>query len=585
MRMSRLFARTLRDDPTDAEVDSHRLLVRAGYLRKVAAGLYSWLPLGHQVLRAVEEIVREEMTAAGAQEVLLPVVQPLELWERSGRSDDYGPLMFRLHDRKDTAFALAPTAEEVITATVAAEFSSYRDLPVNLFQIGWKYRDELRPRFGLLRTREFLMKDAYSFDADVDGLRVTYQQMYDAYHRVFERCGLTFRPVEAQAGEIGGDVNHEFMAVAAVGEDAFVWCRSCDYAANVEAARRRVSPTDGADTPPMPDISGVPEPEIVDTPDMPGIDDVATHLHESPAALLKTMAFRMESEEGDAGVGLALVPGDRDLNEFALAAALAPRRVALFGEDDFAANPALPVGFLGPHADGVDLVVADPGVATRTEWVSGANEIDHHVRHLAPGRDFAIHTWAEIATVATGDGCPRCEGELSVDRGIEVGHTFQLGTKYSEVLDATYLDESGRGHPMVMGCYGIGLSRIVAAVVEEHHDDDGMVWPADLAPYDVHLLALPGKGDTAAAVSAAADRLYAALGDRGLSVLYDDRDARPGVKFADADLMGMPVQLTLGAKGLERGVVERKIRAGGERDEVAIDDVDALATLPGAPGT
>lgn len=567
MRMSRLFAPTLRDDPTDAEVDSHRLLVRGGYLRKVAAGLYSWLPLGHRVLRAVEEIVRDEMDAADAQEMLLPVVQPLDLWERSGRSADYGPLMFRLRDRKDTAFALAPTAEEVITSTVAADASSYRDLPVNLYQIGWKYRDELRPRFGLLRTREFLMKDAYSFDADVDGLRATYQQMYDAYHRVFERCGLTFRPVEAQAGEIGGDVNHEFMAVAAVGEDDFVWCRACDYAANVEAARRSVTEVETVDT------SGVVEAERVHTPDMPGIDAVAAHLDAKPGELLKTMAFEITDATGASQVGLALVPGDRELNEFALAGALAPRKVRLFTDDDFDDHPHLPVGYLGPHADGVDVVVADTAVGARSEWISGANDVDHHVRHLAPGRDFSVHLWTEIGTVVTGDACPRCGEELSVDRGIEVGHTFQLGTKYSEALDAKYLDDDGTAHSMVMGCYGIGISRIVAAVVEEHHDDDGMAWPVALAPFDVHLVSLTGKGDAASAVADAAERLYAALTAAGLSVLYDDRDARPGVKFADADLMGMPIQLTLGAKGLDRGIVERKIRAGGARDELPLDDV------------
>ncbi|MEZ5170145.1 MAG: proline--tRNA ligase [Acidimicrobiia bacterium] len=567
MRMSRLFAPTLRDDPADAEVDSHRLLVRGGFLRKVAAGLYSWLPLGHRVLRSVEEIVREEMDAAGAQELLLTVVQPLDLWERSGRSADYGPLMFRLRDRKDSPFALAPTAEEVITSTVAADASSYRDLPVNLYQIGWKYRDELRPRFGLLRTREFLMKDAYSFDADVDGLRTTYQQMYDAYHRVFERCGLTFRPVEAQAGEIGGDVNHEFMAVAAVGEDDFVWCRACDYAANVEAARRNADGADAADT------TGVAGPEKVHTPDMPGIDAVASHLGVTPDELLKTMAFTVTDDDGRSEVGLALVPGDRDLNEFALAGALAPRTVHLFTDGDFEAHPGLTVGYLGPHADETDLVVADPSVRARAEWISGANEVDHHVRHLAPGRDFTVDAWAEIASVATGDACPRCGEALSVDRGIEVGHTFQLGTKYSEALDARYLDDDGTAHPMVMGCYGIGISRIVAAVVEEHHDDDGMVWPRALAPFEVHLVSLAGKGDTAAVVVDAADRLYEALTGAGLSVLYDDRDARPGVKFADADLLGMPVQLTLGAKGLDRGIVERKVRAGGARDELALDRV------------
>jgi prolyl-tRNA synthetase len=565
MRMSRLFLRTLRDDPSDADVDSHRLLVRAGYIRKLAAGIYTWLPLGHRVLRRTEQIVREEMDAAGAQELLLPIIQPLELWQRTGREKAYGPLMFRLTDRKDTGFALAPTAEEVITVTVAGEYGSYRDLPVNLYQFGWKYRDELRPRFGLLRSREFLMKDAYSFDADIEGLKTSYKQMYDAYHRVFERCGLSFRPVEAQAGEIGGDVNHEFMAVAAVGEDDFVWCRSCDYAANVEAAVRAAPvATPGG---------GGAQPAAMareHTPDLPGIKGVAEFLGVEPARMLKCIAFDVDGD-----LGLALVPGDREVNPFALTQALPGRKVRLWEDADFDAHPDVPKGYIGPHFPGATVRVADPavGVATTDGWVTGANSVDHHVRHAVLGRDFEVGTFADLVTVATGDACPRCGASLSVDRGIEVGHTFQLGTKYSVALGAEYTDETGQQHPMVMGCYGIGVSRVVAAVVEEHHDDAGLVWPAALAPYDVHLLSLPGKGEAAPEVRAAADRLYEELRAAGVEVLYDDRDHSPGVKFADADLLGMPTQLVLGAKGLARSVVERKDRRSGERDEVALDDV------------
>ncbi len=569
MRMSRLFLRTLRDDPADAEVDSHRLLVRAGYIRKVAAGVYSWLPLGHRVLRKVEQIVREEMDAADAQELLLPIIQPLEYWERTGRDQAYGPLMFKLLDRKETGFCLAPTAEEVITVTVAGEYSSYRDLPVNLYQIGWKYRDELRPRFGLLRGREFLMKDAYSFDADVEGLRGTYQQMYDAYHRIFARCGLTFRPVEAQAGEIGGDVNHEFMAVAAVGEDDFVWCRQCDYAANVEAAvrgaRRRWRTT-------PPDL--VPPPMTEEhTPDMPGIRAVADHLGVEAADLLKCIAF----DTGD-GLGLALVPGDREVNPYALNRALGGRPARLWDDADFDAHREVPRGYIGPHFGGAKMVVADPAVMAEPgrAWVTGANRIDHHVRHAQAGRDFEVGSVADLVTVVTGDPCPRCGGPLSVDRGIEVGHTFQLGTKYSKAIGALYRDEHGDQHPMVMGCYGIGVSRVVAAVVEEHHDEGGLRWPAALAPYDVHLISLPGKGEAAPEIAAAGDRLYESLRNAGLEVLYDDREASPGVKFADADLLGMPVQLVLGGKGLARGVVERKVRATGERDEIALEEAAGL---------
>jgi prolyl-tRNA synthetase len=563
MRMSELFCRTLRDDPADAEVDSHRLLVRAGYIRRVAAGIYSWLPLGYRVLRRVEQIVREEMDRAGAQELLLPITQPLELWQRSGRDTAYGPLMFRLVDRKDTGFCLAPTAEEVVTSLVAQEYTSYRDLPVNLYQIHWKYRDELRPRFGLLRGREFLMKDAYSFDLDLDGLRATYKKMYDAYHRVFERCGLTFRPVEAQAGEIGGDVNHEFMAVAAVGEDDFVWCRACDYAANVEAARRghawlhEAVPNAGpADAPPM---------AVHDTPGMPGIAPVAAFFGVGASQTLKCIAFDVGGE-----LGLALVPGDREVNEHALRAALAPRPVRLYDDADFDARPGVPRGYIGPHHPDASVVVADPSVSQPIAWVTGANEPDKHVRDAVLGRDFTVDVWADLVVIAPGDACPRCGKPLSVDRGIEVGHVFQLGTKYSEALDARYTDEHGAQHPMVMGCYGIGVSRVLAAAAEEHHDEHGLAWPEALAPYDVHLVSVPGRGEQAAAVVAEAERWYDELRSRGLEVLYDDRDVSPGVKFADADLLGMPVQVIVGAKGLAKGVVERKRRATGEREEVAL---------------
>jgi prolyl-tRNA synthetase len=584
MRMSRLFLRTLRDAPGDADVESQRLLTRGGYVRKVAAGIYSWLPLGARVLRNVERIVREEMDAAGAQEVSLPIIQPLELWAESGRDQLYGPLMFRLLDRKETGFCLAPTAEEVITVTVRGEYSSYRDLPVNLYQIQWKYRDELRPRFGLLRGREFLMKDGYSFDVDTEHSRESYRLMYDAYHRVFSRCGLRFRPVQAQSGEIGGDINHEFMAVAAVGEDDFVWCRNCDYAANVEAARRRAPESVTSVTASGGTTSvGVAALERVHTPGLPGISVVADFLGLAPGALLKSLAFETTAGE----VGLALVPGDREVNEHALGTALAVRGSGngfeLMDDAAFARHPDLPKGYIGPHHPRVDLLVADPSIGDGTEWVTGANEVDHHVLHAVVGRDFVPKIVAPIVSVASGDACPECGGELSVDRGIEVGHVFQLGTKYSVALGALYHDEHGTQHPMVMGCYGIGVSRVIAAIVEEHHDEHGICWPAEVAPYAVHLVSLHGKGANAADVSAAADGVYAQLVAAGVSVLYDDRDASPGVKFADADLLGMPVQLTVGAKGLARGVVERKVRATGARDELAIDAVVSALVSPALP--
>jgi prolyl-tRNA synthetase len=566
-----MFLRTLRDDPADADIDSHRLLLRAACIRRVASGMYAWLPLGRRVLARIEAIVREEMDAAGAQELILPIAQPLELWAQSGRDQAYGPLMFRLHDRKDAAFCLSPTAEELITSLVAGELSSYRDLPMNLYQVNWKYRDELRPRFGLLRAREFLMKDSYSFHVDEADLRRTYQDMYDAYSRVFTRCALTFRPVEGEAGEIGGDVNHEFMAVAAVGEDDFVWCTNCDYAANVEVARRRA--VDTAPEPGTPAVEAPPR-EKVHTPGLPGIAGVAEFLGAPPSELLKCIAFDAEGE-----LGLALVPGDREVNPYALVAALAPRRVRLFDDEDFERRPDLPKGYIGPDFAGVALVVADPMVAAGHAWITGANETDHHVRNAVLGRDFQVDRWADLVAVVSGDPCPRDGADLSVDRGIEVGQVFQLGTKYSTALGALYTDEGGEQHPMVMGCYGLGISRVVAAVVEEHHDEQGIVWPAAVAPYQVHVVALPGKGDTAAEVVAAADRLYGDLVAAGVEVLYDDRDASPGVKFADADLLGMPTRVTVGAKGLARGVVELRDRRTGEQTEVAVGDaVAALAT-------
>src|SRR3954452_13089399 len=461
MRMSELFLRTLRDDPADAEVDSHRLLVPGGYIRRVASAIYSWLPLGSRVLHKAEQIVREEMDAAGAQETVLPIMQPLELWERSGRDAAYGPMMFRLQDRRETGFCLSPTAEEVMTTLVAQEYSSYRDLPVNLYQINWKYRDELRPRFGLLRAREFLMKDAYSFDRDLDGCQRSYEAMYRAYERVFTRCGLTFRSVKAQSGEIGGDTSQEFMAVAAIGEDAFVWCEQCDYAANTEAATKRELEA----TPAPPDA---PAREELHTPDLPGIDEVAKHLKTKPARLLKAIAF-----EVDGDLGLAIVPGNREVNEFALDALFPGQAVGLLTDGDFAARPDLPKGYIGPDFAGAKHVIADSSVRAPHPWITGANEVDHHVKGVVLGRDFTPTQWAEIAVVEPGDACPRCGAPLRIDRGIEVGHVFQLGTKYTDALGGLYTDEDGGQHPMVMGCYGIGVSRIIAAVVEEFHDEHG----------------------------------------------------------------------------------------------------------------
>jgi prolyl-tRNA synthetase len=409
--------------------------------------------------------------------------------------------------------------------------------------------------------------------------------MYDAYFRVFERCALTFRSVVADSGEIGGDVSREFMAVASVGEDDFVWCPACDYAANVEAARRKVdaveapveSETESADDP----LSGGAAPPMTEiaTPGLAGIDGVASFLGVGADALLKSIAFDIDGE-----LGLALVPGDRDVNVVALENALRPSKVRLYTDDDFAAHPSVPRGYIGPHHPDVKTVVADPAVRAPKGWITGANRLDHHVRDARLGRDFDVQRWAELASVVPGDPCPRCGQPLAIDRGIEVGHVFQLGTKYSKVFDASYTDDEGASHPMQMGCYGIGISRVLAAVVEQYHDEHGLSWPAPLAPYDVHVVVLPGRGEGAANVVAAADGLVAGLEARGVAVLVDDRDVSAGVKFADADLLGMPVQLTVGAKGLGRGVVERKVRATGERDELDLaavaDAVDASVDGP-----
>lgn len=570
MRMTNLFQRSLRDDPADAEVDSHRLLIRAGYIRRVASGVYSWLPLGKRVLTRVEQIVREEMDQAGAQELVLPIIQPLELWARSGRDQAYGPLMFRLTDRKETPFALAPTAEEVITDLVGSEYSSYRDLPVNLYQIQWKYRDELRPRFGLLRGREFLMKDAYSFDLDGEGLASTYATMFGAYQKIFTRVGLTFRAVQAQAGEIGGDVNHEFMAVAAVGEDDFVWCPSCEYAANTEAARRGAAP--GASAASSLTADAFPAIERVATPGSSTIEAVSAAMGVPAASILKTMVFLLVRDDGTEEVGVAVLPGDRELNELALPGIFGGR-VRLFEEDDFQKYPHLVKGFIGPNASGLTHVILDRSVDATTPWVIGGNEPDVHVRNAQVGRDIPFTAQEDISLVLVGDPCPQCGAPLAIDRGIEVGHCFQLGTKYSVAMGASYIDEAGDSHPMVMGCYGIGVSRVIAAVLEEHHDEHGITWPSAIAPFAVHLLVLAGKGDSAAATIAAADAIYEELRAAGHEVLYDDRAVSPGVKFADADLLGMPLQLIVGAKGLERGVVETKDRRSGTRGEVARDQL------------
>ena len=561
MRMSRLLLRTLRDAPADAEAVSHQLLVRAGYIRRLSSGIYTFLPLGLRVLHRVAAIVRDEMDAAGAQEILMPVLSPVELWQQSGRLElpAMAEIVLRTEGRGGE-FVLGPTHEEVVTATVAAEVDSYRDLPLNVYQVQTKFRDEARPRFGLLRGREFVMKDAYSFDADQDAMRVAYKTMYDAYCRIFDRCGLEYTPVEASSGAIGGDVNHEFMVPSAIGEDVFARCPTGDYAANIEAAEHGaadVSASDAAHDPL----------EEHHTPDRPGIDLVVEFFADrglTASGMLKCIA--LVNDEGKPVV--VLVPGDREVR--------VPAGMRPFEDPDFTAHAELIRGYIGPMGlrdKGVH-VLADHAVAAPVSWVTGANRLDHHVTGAVLGRDFEVDEWGSYAVVADGDACPRCGSPLELVRAVEAGHTFQLGLTYSsKMTGATFLDEHGNEQPYWMGCYGIGVSRLPAVIAENHHDDAGLCWPAEVAPFDVHILAL-GAGRSPD-VAEAAERLYAELTAAGVRVLYDDRDLSPGVKFADADLVGIPTQVIVGAKSLARGVVERKDRRTGDRDELPISGATA----------
>ncbi|MEX0990702.1 MAG: proline--tRNA ligase [Actinomycetota bacterium] len=567
MRLSQLFARTLRDAPADAEAPSHQLLARAAYVRQVMAGVYAFLPLGLRTLDKVADIVREEMDRAGAQEVLLPILAPAEPWKLTGRWDAYGPDMFKLRDRHERDLGLTPTHEEVLTPIVAAEYSSYRDLPVNLYQVQWKYRDEPRPRSGILRGREFLMKDAYSFDRDVDGLKVAYAKMVEAYKVILDRCGLTYRIVEADPGLIGGDVNHEFMAVAEVGEDLFVHCSSCEYAANVEAATAAIAEAAVPGTAPL---------ETVRTPGRTTIRGVTELLGLEPAELLKSMAY-----QADGDVVLVLVPGDRDVDEGKLRRLLAPAAVRMLDDDDFA-NRGLVKGFVGPQGLDDVRVIADHRVNARGEWVAGANEVDQHATGVVFGRDFEVERFEDLAQVREGDPCPRCGGDLKVGRSIEVGHTFQLGTRYSVPLEATFTDEDGSEQPLVMGCYGIGVTRVVAAIAEQHNDEHGLAWPKAVAPFGV-VVVLVNRDDER--VVAEAERIYAALLEAGIQVALDDRESAAGVKFNDADLIGFPVQVVVGKRGIDAGQVDIKVRATGEKRQVPVGQVvaDAITALEGAP--
>ena len=576
--MSTLFLRTLREDPSDAEVASHRLLVRAGYIRRSAPGAFTWLPLGWLVLRNVERIVREEMDREGFQEVHFPALLPREPYEATGRWTDYGDNLFRLKDRRGADMLLAPTHEEMFTLLVKDLYSSYRDLPVVLYQIQTKYRDEARPRAGLLRGREFVMKDSYSFDLDDEGLEVSYQKHRVAYQRTFDRLGLPVVIVSAMSGAMGGSASEEFLAPMAVGEDTYVRCTACDYAANTEAVRVAVPPT-------VP-VDGVPAAEVVDTPDTPTIQTLVDLFNARPdlrrpdrdwtaADTLKNLVVTLRHPDGSTTALAIGVPGDREVDMKRLEAQVSPAEIEPFSEADFARHPSLAKGYIGPgvlglhRPSGVRYLV-DPRIVDGTRWITGADEPGRHVKDLVMGRDFTPDGTIDAAEVHAGDGCPACGAAMEIARGIEMGHIFQLGRKYAEALGLTVLDEHGATRVVTMGSYGIGVSRALAAIAELNCDDKGLVWPREIAPADVHIVATgkPTDPQLPAAVELA-ERFEAA----GLRVLLDDRaGVSPGVKFNDAELVGVPTIVVVG-RGLADGMVEVKDRRTGDRVDVALSEV------------
>jgi len=549
MRYSQYFIPTVKETPSDAEVISHQLMLRAGMIRKLAAGIYNYLPLGLRSIRKVEQIVREEMNRAGAIEMLMPAVQPAELWKESGRWEFYGKELLRFKDRKDAEFCMGPTHEEVITDLVRKEIRSYRQMPLNLYQIQGKFRDEIRPRFGLMRGREFIMKDAYSFDVNEAGADVSYQKMYQAYRRIFERCGLRFRAVEADTGTIGGNYSHEFMVLADSGEDAIVSCSACEYAANMEKAQTRLSAA-GEDADPRPL-------EKVVTPGQKSVEEIANFLSVPTTQVVKTLVLMADNEPV-----VALLRGDYDLNEIKLKNHLGCAELEMASDEVVFKVTGAPTGYAGPvNLPGKVKVVADLSLKGMHNFVVGANEKDAHLKNVNLERDVKVEGFVDIRNVIAGDPCPRCDsGKLEIWRGIEVGHVFKLGTKYSKALNANFLDADGKEQIIFMGCYGIGIGRTVAACIEQNHDENGIIFPIPIAPFQVIVSALSAKEDE---VKEAAEKIYQDLLQAGIEVLIDDRDERPGFKFKDADLIGIPLRLVVGAKNLVDGKVELKDRKSG----------------------
>ncbi|WP_332690286.1 proline--tRNA ligase [Halalkalibacter lacteus] len=564
MRQRNYLSPTLRDVPADAEIKSHQLMLRAGLIRQTASGIYSYLPLGKKVLRKVEEVIRDEMDAAGGQEVLMPAIQPAELWEESGRLGDYGPELMRLKDRHNRDFVLGATHEEVITTLVRDDVQSYKKLPMNLYQIQTKYRDERRPRFGVLRSREFIMKDAYSFDTTKEGLDESYRKMYDAYQNIFSRCNLNFRAVEADSGAIGGTDTHEFMVLSDIGEDTIAYSDQSDFAANIEIAPVRVNYIKSEEA--------LLELQVVDTPNTRTIDEVTSLLGVNSSATIKSLLYIVNEEPV-----LVLVRGDHEVNEIKVGNILGNSVVQLATPEQTATILGCETGYVGPIniPDGVK-IIADHAVEFIVNGVCGANEREKHYNNVNPSRDFQVSCYEDIRFIQEGDPSPDGKGTIQFAMGIEVGHVFKLGTKYSEALGAKYLDENGKSQTMIMGCYGIGVSRTVAAIVEQHYDENGIVWPITVAPFDLHLVTINVKNEEQKQLG---EELYQALKQEGYDVLFDDRPERAGVKFKDSDLMGLPIRIGVGKKASE-GIVEVKVRKTGDMIEVHVSDlVDTLKKL------
>lgn len=557
MRFSQFFLPTLKEAPAEAEVVSQKLMFRAGMIRRLAQGIYTLLPYGLRAVRKFEHIVREEMNRAGANELLMPAIQPRELWEESGRWGVYGKELLRIKDRHEREFCFGPTHEEVITHTIANEIRSYRDMPLNFYQIQSKFRDEVRPRFGLMRGREFIMKDAYSFDVSQAAAEKNYWLMYETYKKIFSRCGLKFRPVEAVTGNIGGSLSHEFQVLADSGESLIASCAQCDYAANIEKAQGRPKPGTGNV------VSGA----KTHTPGIKSIVEVTTFLKSDATQMLKTLVYWTPQ-----GLVAACVRGDFEVSETKLQAFLQASDLRLATDAETLAATAVPVGFLGPkNLKGIAQIVIDDAVLPDGCYWAGANERDHHDL-VCPKNDVKSARWAEIRQVLAGDGCPKCSSTLTFSRGIEVGQVFYLGTKYSKSMKATFLDEAGVQQVIEMGCYGIGIGRTIAAAIEQNHDDKGIIFPLGIAPFSVLLIALFGK---TAQVAETSEKIYAELQGQGLDVLFDDRDARPGFKFNDADLIGVPWHVVVGEKSLQEGKVEVKCRASGVVEKVSLPQLSA----------